>query len=136
MHIIEHDELTLIRIPAAIFNAQEHELSYNGKLFDVCAYQIKGDTAIITVWHDADEETVQTNIVNAIEMRIMCTDDRHSLAFSKYRPYIPDGKIINKLPRFGFISTSQDAPFVKCPDWQISNDILHDIITPPPDKAA
>ena len=92
-------ELCAVKLPVKAFSglAQETEITVNGRLYDVNSYVVVNDTAIVWCWRDTDEENLVAGIVSVFEHTSQFTArDTTNNHFSKYRVYVPDGKILNQ----------------------------------------
>ena len=135
IHLVNKEELTTIKIPCSSFNPNQEEISLNGSLYDVNSYTIAGDTAIVSVWHDKDEEIVQRRMVCSFEANAQYQDKHQGpIQFTKYKPYIPDGKILNNPCPLTFINRYIAKHFPVICNTELAACQLADVIKPPPDK--
>lgn len=95
-NISNKEYLYTIKIPAKELKdiKDDKEVWVGGKLYDVSSYVIINDTAIVSVFHDEDEEGVIKNIVSSFE-----PDDKYCsdniVHISKHKIHVPDyGKIL------------------------------------------
>ena len=136
MHLLKNEELTIIKVPAASFYSSMREISFNGRLYDVGSYEVEGDTVKVTVWHDEEEESVQSEMVNSVELSIQGADKDTSASFSSYHPFSPDGKILHELPLLSIFNVPVASAYTAGYSVPPSSPTFPDVIKPPPDKFA
>lgn len=62
-----HGQLLTIQLPASKFNKDRHEIQYRGHLYDVATYHIAGDSVMVSVFHDEEEEDLFAAITEHFE---------------------------------------------------------------------
>ena len=135
-HLAEKKDLKTITLTAKAFAAfsNKGEINVNGTLYDVQSYRISGDVVFVTVWHDAQEEVLQHEIVSLFENQEQISGTTHSSNIAKYHPYFPDVKIIPTKTQqafFTFRKERADYTLPKVDGFYILP--LVDVISPPPD---
>ncbi len=95
-NILEKTDLQVIKVPVNEVRSagNDKEIWVGGKLYDVSGYVIVDDTAIVSVFHDEDEEGIVKSIVSCFEPNEKCCTD-NIVHVSKRHVHAPnDNKIL------------------------------------------
>ena len=114
----KNTKLETIRLAKKGFNTHNDEIWHNGHLYDISSYRIVGDTVLVSVLHDSNEEA----IVSVIKDYFGSTNDRLANAgdhFSSKHCHNPnDIKCLCegiKIPLITYSETSMAYLFVEPP---------------------
>ena len=136
-HFKTKDGLKTITVNSKEFAAMgnKDEVNINGALYDVYGYSVTGDSVVITVWHDEQEETIQSELVSLFESQQQISNTTGSSQLAKYHPYFPDVKIMpGEAFRLSFVSVSPAPKYDLQKDCALTIFSPVDIIKPPPDN--
>jgi hypothetical protein len=112
------------------------EIWYKGNLYDILAVKNYGDSSVLTVWHDADEQSVQGKMVNYFQNSIEPATHSRESSVSAYHSYIPEGKIMPQPITFTvhYFAPCKIACFFSN-TCRIPARYLDDVLKQPPDSA-
>ncbi len=136
IHIAAHEEITTIKIPATEFAQYKNksEIRVAGKLYDVSSYSENGDTVSVQVWYDDHEEKIQQKITALFEPSPQYYRHNTENHFLKYKPFVPDGKILNTCYSLTFFESAIETQTVACCNQPVLSVSPTDVIKPPPDQ--
>ena len=75
-------------------NGNKSEFRYHGQLYDIKSEVKAGDSTVVVMWHDTDEEEVQQSIVALFEPNTSAVSNGKPVFLSIYHTFYPDGKIM------------------------------------------
>ena len=78
-------------MPASEFRESKEtdEIWRNGKLYDIAGFTISNDTAIVSVYHDNNEESLVYQIAESFEPNESCSSD-NIVHLIKHKIHLPD----------------------------------------------
>ena len=135
-NIAAQKELSVIKIPLNQFKKQanNNEVWYGGKLYDISSYTIQGNTAFVVIFHDEQEESLIKSIADNFEPYDKYVSD-NTVHIVKHKVRIPDDNKIKvsatPLELICDVSEKKNAPlpyFIK-----YSSPLYGNVLKPPPD---
>ncbi len=129
----ENTSLQQLRVPISELKngVAEQEIWVDGKMYDISSCVIEGDYAVITAYHDEQEESLVKNLIDSIDTEQSYTTDT-STHLLKHKIRFPnDYKILVDPIVFEYVSIPNS---LIPPSTQDGNIILfaRNVITPPP----
>ena len=135
-NIAKQKELSVIKIPVNEFKKQANndEVWYGGKLYDISSYTIENNIAYVVIFHDEQEESLMKSIADNFELYDKYVSD-NAVHIVKHKVHIPDdNKIKISTTALALIcdateKTSESLPyFIK-----YSSPLYGNVLKPPPD---
>ena len=136
--IDQSDSRTLVtlKVPLKEFTDEnkKDEIWINGGLYDVHSYVIINDTALVSVHQDKEEEHLISAIVSVFQTNDQYTGNDGYNHFNKYKPFLPDGKVLTKLFQLTVSKYYVGNSFAIGTPFFIADYRSTAVIKPPPDN--
>ena len=138
-HLADQSQLVSVKISNAelALNGNKSEFRYHGQLYDIKSQVKAGDSSIVIMWHDTDEEEVQQSIVALFEPNSTAVSNGKPVFLSIYHTFYPDGKIMPVCWQpSGILWPDVRKQIVSQSSASFYLSTTTDVVSPPPDAFA